>query len=175
MPRAWQMDLGDGVGHRPGAHALSPVGVVAVCDLKGDRTPQREAVTDAPGDLGGIALDLHPPTAAVAELTTRHVLVEIPLTHLKARGQTLENACEAGTVRLAGGCETERHLPSLFARNSAPVAPASERDAGASDGCRAAGEYEHTPLRRVGQAGQCRESLTTEHFPPGLGFGVKDG
>ncbi len=98
-------------GDRPGAHALLPVGVVAVCDLQGDRAAERAAVADAPGDLGGVALDLHPPAAAVAELAARHVLVQILRAHLEARGQALDDAGQAGAVRLAGGDQTERHAP----------------------------------------------------------------
>ena len=74
---ARQVHLGDLLSDRPGAHALLPVGVVAVCDLQRDRAAERAAVADAAGDLGRVALDLHAPAAAVAELAARHVGVEI--------------------------------------------------------------------------------------------------
>ena len=77
----------------------------------------------AGGDLGAVALDLHPPAAAVAELAARHVAVELVLGELEARGQALDDARQAGAVRLAGGDETERHdgAESMGERTSATV------------------------------------------------------
>ena len=63
----------------------------------------------AAGDLGAVALDLHAPAAAVAELAARHVAVEVLGRQLEARGQPLDDARQAGAVRLAGGYQTERH------------------------------------------------------------------
>ena len=73
-------------------------------------------MTNAGRHLGRVALDLHAPTAAVAELAARHVVVEILGAQLQARGQALDDAGQAGAVRLAGGDQTERHVRlSLFA------------------------------------------------------------
>ena len=116
------------LGHRPGAHALLPVGVVAVRHLQRDRAAERATVADAAGDLGGVALDLHPPAAAVAELAAGHVVVEILGAHAEARGQALDDAGQAGAVRLAGRYETERHAPSLFAGDSWSVRRGSGGD-----------------------------------------------
>ncbi len=75
MPGARQVDLG-GLGlHRPRVHPLLPVGVVAVDDLQGDRAAERAAVAHAGGDLDPVALDLHPPAAAVAELAAGQIAV----------------------------------------------------------------------------------------------------
>ncbi len=100
----------------------------------------------AAGDLGCVPLDLHSPAAAVAELATGHVPVEIVRLHPKTRGKALDDAREAGAVRLAGGCETERHAPSLFAGNSAAVAP-TPGGAGMGGVGEGALRYEHAALR----------------------------
>ncbi len=63
----------------------------------------------AAGDLGAVALDLHAPAAAVAELAARHVAVEVLGGQLQARGQPLDDARQARAVRLAGGYQTELH------------------------------------------------------------------
>src|SRR5262249_37329253 len=109
-----EVNLGDIVCHRPRAHPLLPVGVIAVLHLNDDGTAERVAVADAAGDLGGVSLDLHPSPPAVAELAAREVRVQILGAHLQAGRQTLEYAGQAGSVRLAGGSETERHAPSLY-------------------------------------------------------------
>jgi hypothetical protein len=66
-------------------------------------------VADATRYLCRVALDLHPPTTPVAELTPGHVFVQVLRPQLHARGEALDDACETGAVRLAGGDETERH------------------------------------------------------------------
>ena len=81
---ARQVDLGDVLVDRPRVHALLPVGVVAVGDLQRDGTAERAPVAHAGRDLGAVALDLHAPAAAVAELAARHVGVERP--RASARG-----------------------------------------------------------------------------------------
>ena len=63
---------------RPGAHPLLPVGVVAVGDLQRDRPAERAPVAHSARDLGAVALDLHAPAAAVAELAAGHVAVDRP-------------------------------------------------------------------------------------------------
>ena len=75
-------------------------------------------MAQAPRDHRGVALDLHAPSAAVTELAARELVVEVLGAKLEPGGQPLDDACEAGAVRLAGGYETERHAPSLCARFS---------------------------------------------------------
>src|SRR5436305_94257 len=114
MSGARQVDLIDLLLHRPRAHALAPVGVVAVDDLQRDGPAERVAVADPAGDLGAVALDLHAPATTVAELAAGHVGVEILGRHLQAGRQALDDARQAGTMRLAGGYEAEGHGPSLL-------------------------------------------------------------
>ncbi len=59
----------------------------------------------AAGDLGAVALDLHAPAAAVAELAARHVRVDVLGREREPRGQALDDARQAGAVGLAGGYE----------------------------------------------------------------------
>ena len=105
-------------------------------------------MTHAARDLGGVALDLHAPSPAVTELTAGHVSVEVLGAQLETRGQALDNAGQAGAVRLAGGYQTERHLrPILFAGGSASVAVA--RSVGAYSERRMSGEHEAAAPGRV--------------------------
>ena len=60
-------------------------------------------MTDAAGDVDAIALDLHPPAAAVAELAAGQVAVERLAVEREPGRQPLDDAGEAGAVRLAGG------------------------------------------------------------------------
>ena len=57
----------------------------------------------AGGDVDAVALDLHPPAAAVAELAAGQVAVQGLAIELQAGGHALHDAGEAGAVRLAGG------------------------------------------------------------------------
>src|SRR5690606_19348770 len=63
-----------------------------------------------------VALDLHAPAPAVAELTARHVAVEPLPVQLEPGGQALDDRDEAGPVRLARGCESERHAREKASR-----------------------------------------------------------
>ena len=93
---------------RPGVHPLLPVGVVAVRDQHGHGTAERSPVADTGADLDRVALDLHPPAAAVPELAPRHVGIDPPAIELEPRGQPLDDRDQPGAVRLAGGGETKR-------------------------------------------------------------------
>ena len=106
-----QMDLGHRLIDWPGAHALFPVGVVAVCDLQRDGAAQGEAVAHTPGDLGAVALDLHAPSPAVAELAAGQVGIEIVPVQAQSRGQALDDAGQAGAVGLAGCYQADAHVP----------------------------------------------------------------
>src|SRR5690606_18784827 len=70
-------------------------------------------------DLDRVALDLHAPPAAVAELAARHVAVEPLAVELEARGQALDDRHEPGPVRLPRGCEAERHAAEKASRTRA--------------------------------------------------------
>ena len=93
-----QVHLGHVGLDRPRVHPLFPVGVVAVRDADGDRAAERAAVADAGGDLGAVALDLHAPAAAMAELTARHVAIDRGKVELEACGQALDDAGQARAV-----------------------------------------------------------------------------
>ncbi len=66
-------------------------------------------MANAGRDLGAVALDLHAPAAAVAELAARHVLVDVLAEQAQPGGQSLDDACQSGAVRLAGGDQSELH------------------------------------------------------------------
>ena len=57
--------------------------------------------------LGAVALDLHAPAAAVAELAAGHVAVDLLLGQLQAGRQALDDARQAGAVGLAGGDQAQ--------------------------------------------------------------------
>ena len=105
-----RVDLLDLGVDRPRVHPLLPVGVVAVGDQDRDRAAERSPVAHAGADLDRVALDLHPPAAPVAELAARHLAVEALAVELEAGGQALDDRDQPGAVRLAGGCEAERHV-----------------------------------------------------------------
>ena len=129
-----EVDLLDLRLDRPRVHPLRPVRVVAVGDRHRDRPAERAAVAHTRRRLGGVALDLHAPAAAVAELAARHVAVDRLAVEREARGQPFEHAGEAGAVRLPGGDHAQqRHrlLESTGGRVSAPRS-AYERRGGAA-------------------------------------------
>ena len=106
---ARQVHLGHLGLDRPGVHPLLPVGVVAVDDAQGDGAAERAAVAHAGGDLGAVLLDLHTPAAAMAELATGEVGVDVLGTQLEAGRQALDDRGQPWTVGLAGGDEAKRH------------------------------------------------------------------
>src|SRR4051794_28513831 len=63
------------------------------------------------GHLGAVALDLHPPAAAVAELAPREIAVHVLRAQLETGRKALYDCREAGAVRLAGGGEADGHGP----------------------------------------------------------------
>ena len=104
-----EVDLGNRGLHRPRVHPLLPVRVVAVDDLERDRPAEGAAVADAGGDLGAVALDLHPAAAAVAELAPGHVVVDRLAVELEPGRQALDDGGQAGPVALPGGDDAQRH------------------------------------------------------------------
>ena len=109
VTRARQVNLGHIAVDRPRVHSLLPVGVVAVAHLKRDRPAERAAVPDPARHLDSVALDLHPTAAAMSELASLKVAVERVAVELEPGRHPLEDARQARAVRLAGGCEAERH------------------------------------------------------------------
>ena len=109
MAGARQVHLGHLSRDRPRVHPLLPVGVVAVGDLQRDRAAERAPVPNAPGYGRRVALDLHPPAAAVPELAARHVGVDLLGVQLQAGRQALDDRGQAGPVGLAGGGEAQDH------------------------------------------------------------------
>jgi hypothetical protein len=75
--------------NRPRGHALFPVGIVAILNLKGNRTTQRDSMPNAGCDLSCVLLDLHAPTTSVTKLAASHVLVEILGAQLQTGRKTL--------------------------------------------------------------------------------------
>ena len=126
-----QVHLVDVLLHRPGTHALAPVGEVAVGDLQCDGTAERAPVANSAGDLRCVALDLHAAAATVAELAPSHVRIEVLRCDLKASRQALDDASQARAMRLAGGCQSKAHERSLFAgpRATGRRLPATHPDA----------------------------------------------
>ena len=127
VPGPRQVDLGDRLGDRPRVHPLLPVGVVAVDYLERDRAAERTAVTDAAGDLGLVALDLHPPAAAVAELAAAEVAVDRLTVELEAGRQTFDDAGQTGAMRLARGRQVQAHAVSPRQPGRPRPAPAAHR------------------------------------------------
>ncbi len=57
----------------------------------------------------------------MAELAASHLAVQALAIELEAGGKALDDRDQAGSVRLAGGCEAERHRPpTLAARSDVP-------------------------------------------------------
>ena len=67
-------------------------------------------MADAGRDLRAVLLDLHPAAAAVAELAPREVAVDVVRGELEAGWESLDDRGQTGAVRLAGGCEAQRHV-----------------------------------------------------------------
>ena len=127
VPRPGQVHLGQLRRDRPGIHPLLPVGVIAVDHLQRDRTPERPAVPDAGRDLHPVALDLHTAAAAVTELAASEIAVQRLAVELEPGGQTLDDAGEAGAVRLPGGGQFQAHARIQLRREDQPAAPAPGR------------------------------------------------
>ena len=103
------MDLGHLSLDRPRAHPLLPVGVIAVEHHKRDRPAQCAAVANTPGELNLIALDLHPASPPVAELAAGQVAIQRRAVELEAGRKPLDDARQAGAVRLSGCGHPQRH------------------------------------------------------------------
>ena len=98
---------------RPRVHPLLPVRVVAVCDQDRDRAAEGAPVAHPGADLDRVALDLHPPAAAMAELAPRHVAIERRPLQPEPGWHALDDRNQARPVRLARCCECQSHAPSV--------------------------------------------------------------
>ena len=102
------------LGWRLGAHALLPVGPVAVLDAQRDRRAERVAMADAGKHLDGVALDLHAAAAPIAALAPPQLLVNgVARRRAAPAGMPSMNRSQAGAVRFAGRQEAEHAGPSL--------------------------------------------------------------
>lgn len=63
-----------------------------------------------PGHLHVVALDLHPPTAPVAELAAGKIAIDRFALDRKTRWEALEDAGQARAMGFTGSGQTQRHL-----------------------------------------------------------------
>src|SRR5205085_1580137 len=101
---------------RPRAHPPRPVLVVAVADDERERRSQRAAVPQTGEHLYLVRLDLLPRRASVPLLAAPQIGVDRGLLQHEPGRQPGDDRNEGGTVRLAGGCELERHAGKPSAR-----------------------------------------------------------
>ncbi len=92
-------------GHRPDL-PVSPVGEILVLDLDGDGGSRCPAIQHAAGDACPVALDAHPPTAAVAHLAAAQLGIDLPFIQGQTCRHPLEDSGERWTVGFARGQET---------------------------------------------------------------------
>ncbi len=106
---ARQVDLLDLLVDRPRAHALLPVGVVAVGDLQRDGLPSvRPWRTPPVTSAASRSIFIRPPRPWPSWRRAMSALRSSGR-ELDARRQPLDDARQAGAVRLAGGDQAERH------------------------------------------------------------------
>ena len=101
------LDLALRLPHR---HAVGrPVGEVEVRDLERQRAADRQAVAQARLHLHPVALDLHAPAAAVAELAAREVGVDVVGREREPGRKPLEHREERRAVGLPGCAVRQGH------------------------------------------------------------------
>src|SRR5262245_66032697 len=98
---------GRGLAH---GHGVLPVLPVPVLDGERDGAAERHAPADAGRDVCLVALDFHPPAAAVAALAAREVLVEVVLGQREARGHAVNDGGQGLPVTFTGGEESKCHI-----------------------------------------------------------------
>jgi hypothetical protein len=89
-----------------------PVFPVPVVKLNGDGGADGHSLTDARKDVGGVALDLHAPAAAVALLATPKFAVEEGLVNLQSGGHAGKESDQGFAVGLSR-CEVAQHKFSI--------------------------------------------------------------
>src|SRR6185312_7980650 len=90
-------------GHRPRAHRVRPVRVIAVLDEERYGAAQRAAVADAAERPHVVLLELLARAAAVARLAARQVAADQLVVELDARRHAADDDRQAWPVRFAGG------------------------------------------------------------------------
>jgi len=105
MAWARKVDFGHLSLNRPRAHPLFPVFKVSIDHLQRYRPTEQATVADSSRYLGGVGFNLHPPTAAMAELAAREVTVKQAAVDLEPGWEPLDYARKAGAVGLSGGCQ----------------------------------------------------------------------
>ena len=102
------------------AHAILPVGPVAVLDAQRDRRAERVPMPDARKYLDGVALDLHPSAASVAALPPPQLLVNRRLREGHTCRNALDDSGETWPVRLTRREKAKHLLCALFRRPQCP-------------------------------------------------------
>ena len=110
-------------------HARRPrLRVIRILDEDRERCAHGHAVAHSREDAGQLGLDLHPPAAAVAELSALQVAGDVLDEEPHAGGHSVEDADQRGAVRFTGGEEAEPAHDSAASRreekrSSSPVRP----------------------------------------------------
>jgi len=86
-------------------------GTLAAAGAPAAKRAAEWAVADASADVDPVLLDLHSAATAMTELTPCQITVESLTLQDQARRQALDDAGQAGAVRLPCGYETEPHGP----------------------------------------------------------------
>ena len=103
-----------------------PVLEVQVDDLERDRAAERLPVPDTGLDLDPVGLDLHAPAAAVAQLATREIAVDVIGSQRQASRKALDQGNQRRPVGLPRRSVRQGHTASLQergARRPRPFAP----------------------------------------------------
>ena len=101
-------------------HHLAPVLPISVGDLERDRRAERQPAPDPGHDVGLVALDRHPPAAAVTTLPPLKITGQVFFPHGQAGGHAVENDGQPLAMGFAGREQAQRHAgtdaPSSAAR-----------------------------------------------------------
>ena len=95
------------------AHRVLPVRPVTVLNEERNRAADRFAVADAGNDVGGIALDGHALTAAVAELTAAEIAGEIRRRDAQSGRHAFDDHDQRAAVRFTCSEKTKHWLGIL--------------------------------------------------------------
>src|SRR5437588_435728 len=90
------------------------------CETTSTPSARRKARrTPPPATRGAVALELHASAAAMAELASRHVAVEVVWVERDAGGQTLDDARQPRSVGLARGDQANAHGAGILSDRAA--------------------------------------------------------
>ena len=119
----------------PNRHAIfRPIGEVAVHHHERDGAAQRVAMADTGGHLHAIGLDLLAPAAAVPQLTTREIGVDVVGRQRQPGREAFDDGRKCGAVRLARCSVGQRHFP-LSIPTGAGCSDTSRTVYGPTPGC----------------------------------------